>query len=76
MTKLAKLYWQCRRGTQELDVLLLRYLEAQYVLADKDEQTCFIELLALEDDVLMRLLFNADGMESKSRRALLGKIRV
>jgi len=75
MVNLAKLQWQCRRGTQELDLLLQRYLETQYILADKEEQACFIELLALEDDVLISLLFNADFASSKTKQVLLGKIR-
>jgi len=75
MTKSAKLYWQCRRGTQELDLLLLRYLESQFDLADKNEQTCFIELLALEDDVLINLLLGDVLVESSTMKILLGKMR-
>ena len=75
MTKSAKLYWQCRRGTQELDLLLLRYLESQFDLADKNEQTCFIELLALEDDVLINLLLSDVLVESSTMKTLLGKMR-
>ena len=75
MTKSAKLYWQCRRGTQELDLLLLRYLESQFQLADKNEQACFIELLALEDDVLINLLLSDVLVESSTMKTLLGKMR-
>jgi len=75
MINLAKLEWQCRRGTQELDLLLLGYLESQFMRADKEEQSCFIELLALEDDELINLLFNGAVMTSKAKQALLGKIR-
>ncbi len=75
MTKPAKLYWQCRRGTQELDLLLLRYLESQFELADKNEQTCFIELLAFEDDVLINLLLSDVLVESSTMNTLLGKMR-
>ncbi len=75
MTNLTKLQWQCRRGTQELDLLLLSYLESQFMQADKEEQACFIELLALEDDVLINLLFNNGVMASKAKQTLLVKIR-
>ncbi|MEI6144802.1 MAG: succinate dehydrogenase assembly factor 2 [Methylococcales bacterium] len=75
MVNLAKLQWQCRRGTQELDLLLQRYLETQFMQADKEEQACFVDLLALEDDVLISLLFNADVVTSKTKQELLGKIR-
>jgi len=75
MTKLAKLQWQCRRGTQELDLLLLRYLESQFERADKNEQACFIELLALEDDVLIRLLLSEVSVESAAMKTLIKKMR-
>ena len=75
MTNLTKLQWQCRRGTQELDLLLLSYLESQFMQADKEEQACFIELLALEDDVLINLLFNNGVMASKAKQTLLVKSR-
>jgi antitoxin CptB len=75
MINFAKLHWQCRRGTQELDLLLLHYLDTHYVLADIDEQNCFIELLALEDDVLIALLLTDVFVESLDMAALLRKMR-
>ena len=74
MISFAKLHWQCRRGTQELDLLLLSYLNTQYELADKDEQASFIELLGLEDDVLIGLLLNNVVVESIAMKALLRKM--
>ncbi len=53
MTKLAKLRWQCRRGCLELDLLLTRYLEHQYPLANLAEKQKFEELLKLEDSVIL-----------------------
>ncbi len=46
MQQLAKLRWQCRRGTKELDLLLQRYLDSGYLLADDEEQALFAQLLA------------------------------
>lgn len=56
MNELAKLRWQCRRGTLELDLLLARYLEAGYVQATDEEKALFAELLAFEDDALLEIL--------------------
>ena len=56
MDELARLRWQCRRGTKELDFLLNRYLEAGYLVADQEERALFVELLGLEDDELLRAL--------------------
>lgn len=72
--QLAKLRWQCRRGTKELDFLLLRYLDSGYSLADADEKTLFVELLALEDDELIGLLLG--DLDAAAMRVLVGKIRV
>ncbi|MFI3187308.1 MAG: succinate dehydrogenase assembly factor 2 [Methylococcaceae bacterium] len=65
MSQLDRLKWQCRRGTKELDLLLNRYLETGYLLADQQEQALFEELLALEDDQLSGVLIGelAPGME-------------
>lgn len=51
-----KLRWRCRRGTLELDLMLIRYLEQAYLGAESGEQRLFLELLALEDTELMRYL--------------------
>jgi antitoxin CptB len=56
MDQIAKLKWQCRRGTKELDFLLNRYLETEYLLASDKEKALFVELLQLEDDRLIEAL--------------------
>jgi antitoxin CptB len=73
MDELARLRWQCRRGTKELDFLLNRYLEDEYLMADQKEKDLFIDLLGMEDDVLLRALMRdsfVSGMD-----ALIGKLR-
>lgn len=73
MDELARLRWQCRRGTKELDFLLNRYLETGYLIADQGERDLFKALLGLEDDQLIGILmgdWEAVGME-----ALVEKIR-
>jgi len=73
MEELARLKWQCRRGTKELDFLLNRYLETGYLVADQREKDLFVELLGLEDDVLVGVLMGelvVEGVEE-----LIGKVR-
>lgn len=55
MTDLSKLKWQCRRGSLELDLLLLHYLDTAYSHADNEEKARFSELLKLDDDELLAL---------------------
>lgn len=69
----ARLKWQCRRGTKELDFLLNRYLETGYLAADQGERELFVELLGMEDDVLVGVLMG--DLEVEGMVALVGKVR-
>ena len=75
MQQLAKLRWQCRRGTKELDLLLHHYLETAYLAADDEEKALFVELLALEDDKLVAVLMGDLEVEMGGMKVLVGKIR-
>ncbi|QPK64307.1 succinate dehydrogenase assembly factor 2 [Methylomonas sp. LL1] len=56
MSELNKLRWRCRRGTLELDLMLIRYLDLCYRNADTREKQSFLALLELEDTELLRYL--------------------
>lgn len=71
----AKLRWQCRRGTKELDFMLLRYLDSGYVIADDEEKAQFVELLAFEDDELVGVLMGELGVEEEEMKLLIEKIK-
>ena len=73
MDELARLKWQCRRGTKELDFLLNRYLETGYLIADQGERELFVELLGFEDDELSAVLM-ADVEVPEEMKILVGKI--
>ncbi len=75
MNQLARLRWQCRRGTKELDLLLQCYLDSGYVVADEDEKAQFVELLEQEDDDLVAVLMGDWDVETEKMKALVGKIR-
>jgi antitoxin CptB len=73
MDELARLRWQCRRGTKELDFLLNRYLEMGYLVADQGERALFVELLGFEDDELSAVLM-AEVEVPEDMKVLVGKI--
>ncbi len=75
MHQLAKLRWQCRRGTKELDYLLLRYVDSWYALADDEEKALFIDFLAQEDDELIATLLGDLDVATAEMKILVGKIR-
>ena len=49
----SRLYWQCRRGMLELDLLLQAYLDHQYDGADAGERRAFEALLNYPDALLL-----------------------
>ena len=75
MHQLARLSWQCRRGTKELDLLLQRYLDSGYLIADDEEKALFVELLGLEDDELVAVLMGELDVEAGEMKVLVEKIR-
>jgi antitoxin CptB len=46
---LGKLRWRCRRGMQELDILLARYVDERFGHAPFEEQQAFQRLLETQD---------------------------
>jgi antitoxin CptB len=75
MSELTRLRWQCRRGNKELDLLLQRYLERDYSMADEAEKALFLELLKLEDDELLRVLMKKFGAAPDGVKLLVDKIK-
>jgi antitoxin CptB len=70
-----KLRWRCRRGTLELDLMLLRYLENRYLAAELSEQQTFLRMLELEDTELMRYLMGEQLPNDESLKNLVLAIR-
>jgi len=52
----ARVYWQCRRGMRELDLLLQGFFERAYEFADEDVRRAFRELLEYPDQLLLEYL--------------------
>nr|WP_225587505.1 succinate dehydrogenase assembly factor 2 [Methylomonas fluvii] len=67
--------WRCRRGTLELDLMLIRYLENRYLSADTTEQQTFLQMLELEDTELMRYLMGEQLPSEQSMKSLVLVIR-
>lgn len=75
MTELNKLRWRCRRGSKELDLLLLNYLDQHYLAASADEQQAFQQLLQLEDPQLMAYLSTDSSTDLPGLASVLIKIK-
>lgn len=61
------LYWQCRRGMRELDILLQGFLEKCYDDLSSTDKEAFNSLLSYPDSLLLEYLM---GRMSASDRAL------
>lgn len=73
--EVSKLRWRCRRGTRELDLMLIRYLQRAYAQADDTERQAFLSLLELEDAELIRYLLGEQPAEDPQLQGLLTRIR-
>ena len=52
----SRLYWQCRRGMLELDILLQSFLDTKFDALAAAEQHAFVELLDYPDAVLLEYM--------------------
>ncbi|MGY6275408.1 FAD assembly factor SdhE [Methylomonas sp. MgM2] len=70
-----KLRWRCRRGTLELDLMLTRYLDQRFPIANETERQGFLDLLELEDSELMAYLMGERAPLSTEIAGLVAEIR-
>lgn len=69
------LRWRCRRGMQELDTLLLSYLEHHYPHASIASRQSFMVLLQQPDDVLWDWLSGRMQCQDTELQALIDFMR-
>ena len=72
--ELSKIRWRCRRGTKELDHLLLSYFEGHYQDANESERTSFEAMLSLQDNVLIAMFANPKHIEDKDLQQIIIQI--
>jgi antitoxin CptB len=52
----SRVYWQCRRGMRELDMLLQNFFATRYDDAEESVQQAFCALLEYPDQLLLEYL--------------------
>ncbi|MGH8205326.1 MAG: succinate dehydrogenase assembly factor 2 [Steroidobacteraceae bacterium] len=67
----SRLRWQCRRGMQELELLLLAWLDSAYDSAGGAERACFLGLLQLPDPQLARYLIAGERPDDAALAGLI-----
>jgi len=66
-----RIRWQCRRGMLELDLLLNKFVDQQYLHLSKAEQQIFERLLAETDMVLFRWFLTDEKPEDRELAAMV-----
>ena len=72
--ELSKIRWRCRRGTKELDHLLLSYFETHYRAANESEKASFEEILSLQDPVLIAMFADPQCIQDKNIQQIIIQI--
>ncbi len=72
--KLQRLRWQCRRGMLELDLILLTFLDKNYLNLTSDDQKLFEQLLTYSDHELYGYLVKRHPIENGVMQALMERV--
>ena len=75
MSEQDRLRWRCRRGTRELDLMLMRYLEQEHPTAPPAEQAAFEQLLECPDPQLQEFFLGTRIADTPAMAAVVQKIR-
>ncbi len=70
-----RLYWACRRGMLELDVLLGNFLQEAFLTLKPTDQDDFVQLLSNNDQDLFMWLTGQKIAPEAATAAMIGKIR-
>lgn len=72
--ELKKLYWHCRRGMLELDVLLMPFVQEVYPDLDLQNQERFKKLLSCEDQDLFGWFMQRDEPDDEDLKKIVRMI--
>lgn len=75
MSEKSRVRWLCRRGMKELDVLLERFVAADYDGLSETQVQALIELLNHEDPDLYYLVMQRQAPANDVQAELLDRIR-
>ena len=75
INNIQKIYWACRRGMLELDVILCKFLDGAYVSLPDTEKELFIKLLAQDDPDLFNWLLGHEEPTDPELQIIVKKVR-
>ena len=71
----ARLYWRCRRGMLELDLLLQGFLARGYERLSEPARAAFEALLRMPDNDLLELLYGSAEATDRETADVVAAIR-
>ena len=72
--ELSKIKWRCRRGTKELDFLLLNYFNQKYTIADAEDKEAFLHLLEFQDPALIEFFADPKKIQDPEIQRIISEI--
>ncbi len=75
MSERSRVYWRCRRGTLELDLMLRRFLDRRFDTLAAPQRRALDELLQLQDPQLADYLMGRARPLDPSLAELVARIR-
>ena len=72
--ELSRIKWRCRRGTKELDFLLLSYFNQKYSAADQEDKAAFLRLLELQDPSIIDYFAKPKAIQDQKIQKVISDI--
>jgi antitoxin CptB len=68
-----RIYWKCRRGMREIDLLLREFSNQVLSSLDENDVNLFDEVLDYDDQTLYDYIFKQDSLGNKLHEAFIDK---
>ena len=68
-----RIYWKCRRGMREIDLLLREFSNQVLSSLDENEVNLFYEVLDYDDQTLYDYIFKQDSLGNRHHEAFIDK---
>ncbi len=75
MTDRSRLRWRCRRGTKELDIMLMRFFDRHFDDLTLPERKSFEKVLEAQDPELTDWLFGRSSPHESALTDIVERIR-
>lgn len=71
----SRIYWACRRGMLELDIIIMCFFKKRYDFINDNEKKTFIRLLGLSDILIKNYLLNTNYIYDKNFKKIIYMIK-